>query len=134
MEALRDDRYSVFLSAKGSYAVGLKDTTVQTMRETGFRVELQTDPSVEDFYCYYAVLSEGRLEEYIGHEENIYGGSIRGGQVPYDITGSGSIVIDGVERSLQGDGLNIVVYSNDKKKVLDSVCFNTSVEENTVSR
>jgi len=134
MEALRDDRYSVFLSAKGSYAVGLKDTTVQTMRETGFRVELQTDPSVEDFYCYYAVLSEGRLEEYIGYEENIYGGSIRGGQVPYDITGSGSIVIDGVERSLQGDGLNIVVYSNDKKKVLDSVCFNTSVEENTVSR
>ena len=134
METLRDDRYSVFISARGSYAVGLKEATVQKLRELGLKVELQTDPSADDFYCYYAVLSEGRLEEYIGYEDDVCSGSIRGGLVPYDITGSGSIVIDGTEQSLQGEGLNIVVYSNDKKKVLDSVCFNTSIEENTVSR
>jgi len=134
MEVLQDDRYSVFLSARGSYAVCLKDTTIRLMRDAGLRLDLQTDPLADDFYCYYAVLSEGRLEEYIGYEEKVCSGSIRGGLVPYDISGSGSIVIDGAERSLQGEGLNIVVYSNDKKKVLDSVCFNTSVEENTVSR
>lgn len=134
IEALRDERYSVFISAKGSYAAGLKDETVRKLRESGLRVELQTDPSADDYYCYYAVLSEGRLEEYIGYEEKVYSGSVRGGLVPYDITGSGSIVIDGTERSLQGEGLNIVVYSNDKKKVLDSVCFNTATEENAVSR
>lgn len=134
IEALRDDRYSVFISARGSYAVGLKDATVQKLRELGLKVDLQTDSEQDDFYCYYAVLSEGETEEYIGYEEAAYSGSVRGGLVPYDITGSGSIVIDGVERSIQGEGLNIVVYSNDKRKVLDSVCFNTSVEENTVSR
>lgn len=134
IEALRDERYSVFISAKGSYAAGLKDETVRKLRESGLRVELQTDPSADDYYCYYAVLSEGRLEEYIGYEEKVYSGSVRGGLVPYDITGSGSIVIDGTERSLQGEGLNIVVYSNDKKKVLDSVCFNTATEDNAVSR
>lgn len=134
IEALRDERYSVFISARGSYAVGLKDATVQKLRELGLKVDLQTDPSADDFYCYYAVLSNGQQEEYIGYEENVYSGSIRGGLVPYDISGSGSIVIDGGEQSLQGEGLNIVVYNNDKKKVLDSVCFNTSTEENTANR
>ena len=134
IEAMQDERYSVFISGRGSYAVGLKDSTVQKLREAGLKVDLQTDSEQDDFYCYYAVLSGGETEEYIGYEEKTYRGSVRGGRLPYDISGTGSIVIDGTECSHQREGLNIVVYSNDKKKVLDSVCFNTSAEENTASR
>lgn len=134
IEALQNDRYSVFISAKGNYAVGLKDATIRKLRELGLKVELRADSEQEEFYWYYAVLSGGETEEYIGYDEVIYSSSIRNGLVSYDITGGGSIIIDGIEKSLQREGLNIVVYSNDKRKVLDSVCFNTAVEENAVSR
>ena len=60
--------------------------------------------------------------------------SFRNGLVTYDITGDGSIVINGEEESIQGNGLNIVIYHNDKKKVLDSVCFDTTMEENIANR
>lgn len=134
IEALQDDRYSVFISAQGNYAVGLKDATVQKLRETGLKVELQKDTAKEDFYCYYAVISEGQVEEYIGYEKKVYSGSLRNGLETYDISGSSSIVIGGKECSVQRNGLNIVVYHNEKKKVLDSVCFDTSMGENLVSR
>lgn len=134
IEAVHDDRYSVFISAKGSYAVGLKDTTVRKLRGAGLQFELQPDDSMEDFYCYYAVLSGKQTEEYIGYEEKVLNSSFRNGLVTYDITGDGSIVINGEEESIQGNGLNIVIYHNDKKKVLDSVCFDTTMEENIANR
>lgn len=134
IEALNDDRYSVFISAKGSYASGLKSSTIQKLRKAGLKVDLQTDTSKEEFYYYYAALSGGQTEEYIGYDQSVYSSSIRNGLTTFDITGDGSIVIDGKEESLQNEGLNIVVYHNDKKNVLDSVCFNTSIKENIASR
>lgn len=134
IEAMNDDRYSIFISAKGSYASGLKSTTIHKLREAGLKVDLQTDTSKENFYYYYAVLSGGQTEEYIGYDPKTYSSSIRNGLTTFDITGDGSIIIDGNEESLQNEGLNIVIYHNGKNRVLDSVCFNTSTEENTVSR
>lgn len=134
IEALNDSRYSIFISAKGSYASGLKSSTIQKLREIGLEVNLQTDPSKEDFYYYYAVLSDGQTKEYIGYDQKVYSNSIRNGLTTFDITGDGSIMINGKEESLQNDGLNIVVYINDKKSVLDSVCFNTSTGETTAAR
>lgn len=134
IEALRDDRYSVFLSAKGGYAAALRDSTVQRLRQAGLEVALQTDDSKEDFYCYYAVLSDGQTEEYIGYDQRVCSGSIRNGKTTFEITGGGSILIDGEEVSRQKEGLNIVVYHNVKNRVLDSVCFDTSTEENTANR
>lgn len=134
IEALRDDRYSVFLSAKGGYAAALKDSTVQKLRQAGFEAALQTDASKEDFYCYYAVLSDGQVEEYIGYDQRVYGGSIRNGRTTFEITGGGSILIDGKEVSRQGEGLNIVVFHNQENRVLDSVCFDTSTEKNAAGR
>ena len=36
-----------------------------------------------------------------------------------------SILLDGEEYSVQSQGMNIVVYSKEHKRVIDSVCFNT---------
>ena len=36
-----------------------------------------------------------------------------------------SIMLDGEEYSVQSQGMNIVVYSKEHKRVIDSVCFNT---------
>lgn len=134
IEALHDDRYSVFISAKGSYTSALKSPTIRRLQEAGLEIALQTDASGDDFYYYYAVLSEGQKEEYLGYDPKVCHSTIRNGLTTFDITGDGSIIIEGKEESMQRDGLNFVVYHNVKKEVLDSVCFDTSTDENTASR
>lgn len=134
IEALRDDRYSVFLSAKGGYAAGLRRSTIQKLQELGLKADWQADGPEESFYYFYALVSEGRTEEYGGYDQKVCRGSIRNGLTTFALTGDGSVVIEGEEEALQGEGLNIVVYSNAKKRVVDSVCFDTSTKENAASR
>lgn len=134
IEALKDERYSVFISAKGAFASELKFSTIQSLREAGLKVELQADASEEEFYYYYAVLSDRLVEEYIGYDSRDYRDSIRDGLTTFRITGDGSIMIEGEEKSKRKGGLNIVVYHNEQNRVLDSVCFDTSVRENTAYR
>ena len=132
--ALEDDRYSVFISARGYFVACLSEETILKLRELGLEVNLQTDPTKENFYCYFAVLADGQAEEYIGYDERTLSSSIRNGEVTYDITGTGSIIIDGVEKSMKRNGLKIVVYNNKTRKVIDSVCFDASTEEKTMIR
>lgn len=132
--ALDVDRYSVFISTQGSYLACLNEETILKLRELGLEMNLQTDPSKESYYCYFAVLSDGRTEEYIGYDERTHSSSIRNSEITYDITGTGSIIIDGVEESVQKNGLKIVVYNNKTRKVMDSVCLNASIETNTMIR
>lgn len=131
---LKTDRYSIFISAKGDVESCLNEEAILKLRELGLEVNLQTDPSKENFYCYYAVLSEGQTEEYIGYDERTHRSSVRNGEVPYDITGAGSIIIDGAEESMQRDGINIVVYNNKMRKVIDSVSFDASTGANMMRR
>lgn len=133
-EGLEQERYSVFISGQGSYSLYLKEESLSKMRELGLEIQLQTDPSKDSFYCYYAVLAEGTVNEYIGYEELGDSGTIQNGSITYDITGTGSIMIDDAEKSQREDGLNIVVYHNATKKVIDSVCFHTSAQDNAASR
>lgn len=133
-EEVEKDRYSVFLSGQGSYSLYLKEETLSKMRELGLEITLQDDPTKESFYCYYAVIADGTVKEYIGYDELNTNGTIRNGTIPYDITGTGSIMIEEAETSKRGDGINIVVYHNATKKVLDSVCFHTAEPENAASR
>ncbi|MDE6662401.1 MAG: hypothetical protein K2K46_03560 [Lachnospiraceae bacterium] len=126
---LHDDRYSIFISAKGLYASYLKDSTAQKIKELGLM-----DLKGEKHYCYYAVISDGKIEEQIAYEPISHSGSIRNNLLTYDITGAGSIIIDDEEQSQDGGGLNFVVYNNDTRKIIDSVCFSTDEEENGALR
>lgn len=126
---LHDDRYSIFISVKGLYASHLKDSTAQKIKELGLM-----DLKGEKRYCYYAVISDGKIEEQIAYEPISHSGSIRNNHITYDITGAGSIIIDDEEQSQDRGGLNFVVYNNDTRKIIDSVCFNTGEEENRAVR
>lgn len=48
--------------------------------------------------------------------------------------GKASIVIDGTESARNEQGLNIVVFDHETGLVIDSVCFDTSLEEHTCTR
>lgn len=126
---LHDERYSVFISAKGRYASCLKDSTAQKLKELGL-----IDLKGEERYCYFAVISDGKIEEQVAYEPIIHRGSIRNNLLTYDITGAGSIIIDGEERSQDRGGLNFVVYNNETMNIIDSVCFDTGAEENDAIR
>lgn len=134
IEALKDDRYSVFISANGNYSAFLSEETISKLRALGLEVSLQTDPSQEIFYCYYAVISDGVIVEKVGYDDYSDNSSIQGGQITYDIAGGGVIKIANVNESIEGNGFNIVVYDNKTRKVIDSVCFDTSAEGNPVYR
>ncbi len=133
LEALRDDRYSVFISAKEDCTQNLKGSTLERLRALGLKAELEGKYRSS----YYAVISDGTVKEGQGDQRLEYGGSIRGGRTSYRIVSAGmksgntsSIQIDGEEYGKNRRGLNIVVYNNETMEVLDSVCFDTSDKEN----
>lgn len=126
---LNDNRYSVFISTKGLYTAHLKDSTTQKLHELGLM-----DLKGETRYCYYAVISDGKIEEAIAYEPISHSGTVMDNRLTYDITGMGSIIVDEEEQSQYSDGINIVVYNNDTMKIVDSVCFKTGEEENSAIR
>lgn len=138
LEKLRDDRYTVFFAVKGDGGHYLKDTTVEKMRALGLNANIQGLHGSS----YLAILSEGNIEEQTGYETGLHlEGSIKGGLIPYEITSAGdaygsecSIMIEGQEKAQRKWGLNIVVYRNDTMKVIDSVCFEISEEQDKVTR
>ncbi len=132
LEALRDDRYSVFISVKDDCTQNLKSSMLERLRALGLKAELEGKYRSS----YYAVVSGGTVKERQGDQRLEYGGSIRGGRTPYRIVSAGmksgntsSIQIDGKEYGKNRRGLNIVVYNNEMMEVLDSVCFDTSDKE-----
>ncbi len=137
LEALCDDRYSVFISAKDDCTQNLKNSTLERLRALGLNAELEG--KYQD--SYYAVISGRTVKEGQGDQRLECGGSIRGGRTPYRIVSAGmksgntsSIQIDGEEYGKNGRGLNIVVYNNETMEVLDSVCFDTCDKENPALR
>lgn len=137
LAALQDKRYSVFISAKDECSSCLKPSTIEKLRGLGLQAALQGE-----YRCsYLAVVSDGEVVERIGYDILEAEGTVRDGLVMYSIASAGyergnvsSIVIGKAESSKNGRGLNIVVYNNDTKKIVDSVCFDTFAEENLATR
>lgn len=137
MAALQDMRYSIFISVNEECTQNLRDHTIQQLRKLGLQASLQ-----QEYGCSYcAVISDGTIIEQKGYNSLNYGGAIRDNLVTYDIKSAGnqsrslsSILIEGTEYSKNERGMNIVVYNNDTRKVIDSVCFDTHERENFASR
>lgn len=133
--ALRDERYSIFISAKDECTTNLEDSVIENLKNIGLQAALQGE-----YGCsYLAVVSGGEIVEQIGYSELKAEGTVRDGRVKYEIVSAGngcgnisSIKIDGNEYSKNGRGLNIVVYNNETKKIVDSVCFD-AYEESSIA-
>lgn len=135
LEALKQDGYIIFLSAKEDISSGMNKEIMQALKNLG----LQTDLMDKVEYSYYAVISnEGILEECnAGLLTRI--GTVA--DLPFNLTSNGSnrdgyssIQIDGKEYSPNRGGLNIVVYNRYTGKFVDAVCFDTSSEEHNAKR
>lgn len=126
--ALQDGRYSIFISAKNECTANMKDPVIENLKRIGLQAALQGE-----YGCsYLAVISDGEIVEQLAYSELKKEGTVREGRVMYELLSAGngcgnksSIKIGGHEYSKNGRGLNIVVYNNDTKKIVDSVCFDT---------
>ena len=137
LEMLDKERYSIFISVKDEASSCLTDEVVEAMQNLGFEFEL---PGCNR-YSYIAIKNEDEITELLGDELLEANGSFRSGRVTYFVTSAGydcgntsSIMIDNTEYSKNKRGLNIVVYDNEIKTVIDKVCFDTHVGEWTLTR
>lgn len=131
LKAVKDDDYCVFISVKDEAFSGIKDTAWENLRSLG----LKADCREKLRGGYWAVIRPGFIEEDTGKDTAVHTGHIRGGEVSYSIGSGGncqdsgslksSIIIDGREYSPDLPGLNIVVYDNELRRVIDAVNFNT---------
>lgn len=132
---LKDERYTIFMATAEDDAISAETELITKLNELGLSADMS--------YSYFSVI-EGRqvILEKNGDELLEQTGSFRGGQVVYEIMSAGSgygskcsIKIDRGERAAAlKQGLNIVVYDNELKMVVDSVCFDTNQSEPQVIR
>lgn len=126
LQAVLDERYCVFLSAKDACLPGLKPAALKGLKELGLSAGLREDAGCS----YLAVILNGKAQEQTGIDQLEQDGAIRDGIVRYEMVSAGSgcgnvssIKIDGTEYSKNGRGLNFVVYNQVTKRIVDAVCF-----------
>lgn len=140
LRAIEEDRYSIFISVMDDAESNLRDDIKDLLANLG----LQRLNEITNRGSYCAVISEDFVDEMAGTELVRLAGSVRNGRVLYTITSTGSasekgatassIIISGVENSKNRRGMNIVVYSNETHKVIDSVCIDTCAEDTQLNR
>ncbi len=137
LSAVRDERYTVFFAAKEGGTAYAGEEQERLMEAMG----LGTPWHNGEMKSYFALLDHGRVKEEQAGDGRLYKlGAFRGGKVLYELVSAasggneGSIKINRKEQAKGRRGLNIVVYSNDTKSVIDSVCFDICSPELTASR
>ena len=128
---IKDNRYSIFISAKDDAANRMKNSTKLLLKELGFKQKW--DKATMFRKSYIAVKTDDGITESSGGVLDIEG-RFRNKNEKYKIKSSGykdkggaksSINIKGKEYAKNSRGLNFVIYDNDLQKVIDSVCFDT---------
>lgn len=127
---------TVFISAKDEATASLTPVLLEDLKNLG----IQTDLRGRTRNGFYAVITPDEVIEEISptivlqHEGTVGGSTYSISSAGYQVGNLSSIVIDGTEYSKNRRGLNIVVYDNVTGKVIDSVSFDTFIQEMTVTR
>ncbi len=120
---------TIIIAAADDMFAGLNKQDVILLQQLG----LQSDFSDAYRYSYLAVIEDGLVKyEAMSNNKISYSGEISDLKTPVEIVSAGwgvgmaaEISIGGIDYSVGGRGLNIVVYDNESGVVLDSVCFDT---------
>ena len=141
LEALAggDDRYAVFIAVKGDASAVLGDGAVAAGLEG---LGLSAGWEDAEGCSYLAVVDEGEvLCEELSSEALEFTGSFQDGRLVCTVSSTGDlagdaacdIMLEGSDEDVGGAGLNIVVYSNERQCVVDSVCFQATDDGEVVA-
>ncbi|WP_026666439.1 hypothetical protein [Butyrivibrio sp. FC2001] len=124
VEEIDHPRYTVLVAAKTDMTFCATDEVKKAFHKLGF------DLTSDEYDGYYAVKNDEEVSQDSGQDILHFVGSARNNLVDYSITSKGyyagndcSIKIDDVEYAKQGEGINIVIYCNDTRRVIDSVVY-----------
>ncbi len=141
LDLLGEERYDVFILGSNNFGGFIDDDMMEKLHSYGFKSELK---SVSENTHYCAVKSSGNIKEELTSENTKFEGSVRDGLTTYSYVVDTSamipkghkysLVIGGVECGSTMPGLNIIVYDEEQKAIIDKVNFNTSVSECTATR
>ena len=138
LAAAKDERYTVFLAAKEGGDVYAGEEQARLLGDLGLVVPWESGK----LKSYFALIEKGEVKKEQMGDGRLYElGAFRDGEVIWQMAsaaaGGGyecSIQINRREHAKGQRGLNIVVYSNDTKSVIDSVCFDICSPELTAYR
>lgn len=132
------ERYTIFIAVKDEASKHLSKKSQKALNELGLTTVW------DDAYrkSYYAVIEGGKvLLDEMSAEELTYTGSFCQGRNIYTIKSAGknvgnscSIKIKRKEKAKGKRGLNIVVFDNERQRIIDSVCFDTFDRANKFCR
>jgi len=136
LDLIDNDKYSIFILAPESYSAYLSDDIMEKLFSLGFTTELR---GVEDGTHYFAVKDGSSVYEELTKDDILTKSSIRNRMVLYKceinkqtVHENGyvySLNIGGTECGDRHAGINIVIYDNDLKCVVDKINVDTSTEE-----
>jgi hypothetical protein len=126
---IQRNRYTVLITTKYDTSYFMTDELAEAFRKLGLRF------SINQYESYYAVINNvDVVAEEHSSDSLTYYGSTRDKRTDYAITSTNyntgttcSIKINNTEQSKNQNGINIVVYSNETMKVVDSIYYNGSV-------
>jgi len=141
LDLLNNDKYSVFVFGPIAYSSFINDEIMNRLTTLGFTTDLRGIP---DGTHYCAIKDASSITEKLTDEDFNFSGSIREGLTTYSYTinttnmlqryKTYNMTINGVQCGNQKLGLDIVVYDNELKTIIDKINFNTTVEGHTASR
>lgn len=123
---LKNENVTIFIAAMDDASSGVSSIIMKDFKEMGIKTDLR------DKYreSYIAVIKQNEVTEKIGIDIVEEKGIIE--KTEYHIISAGalagsysSIVINGIDYSVNKRGLNVVVLDNETMKVRDSICFDT---------
>lgn len=133
IDAISGEQYTVLIAVKGDGTSFMDEEVKQHFRKLGAGLSMDYGANGS----YFAAVHEGKAEEGASAERLVHCGSTRSGLTDYEITSAGydssyegraSIKLNDEEFARDRSGINIVVYNNERRRVVDSVCYNGSLE------
>jgi hypothetical protein len=135
LDLINDPRFTIFIVVKDECAVSMNNVIMSGLQALGLKEDLRGKVQqsyvavIENGQVVYEALApdkttalknEGTLKD--GTKYNLYSASLPSGN-------DASITIDNFEYAVKSRGLNIVIYDNTDKSVVDSVAFDTWAKE-----
>jgi len=140
LRMLRDDNgYTAVISVKDIQGFCLNETETDILKSMGFdKADILRDGQ---YHSFIGTIEDGKMiYQQIGGDDKItYYTNVGNHEVAIESStlnagNTASIVVDDVERSVNGRGFNIVTIDNANGQIVDTVAFDTHVEEKTCTR
>lgn len=133
LAVVNQERYTILIAVKGDAASFMDENVKQLFRQLGAGLSMD----YRENGSYFAAIHEGRVEEGASMEKLAHHGSTRSGLLDFEMISEGfdssyegrvSIKINNQEFARDRRGINMVVYSNERRQVVDSIRYDGEME------